>query len=463
MSGGWKPTARVYLGGVLVALGPDVDGSIDPHAPVGIDTVWADWGRERAIENPDSPAGGLTLLVPDPSWVAAREKTLIGTSVGLSYVYPDGSAEWFYFRGKIAGARLTRQRVKAGGAWVDGVRLECTLASDLNELANRMVSGTWASESIPALRSRLLTLASPLLTDIQTSTFWHPEAAVIDRTVDDVSVLDLLYELFEQGAARMVYDPHARTVQPSRRHWYDLPNALRLTEVGGQITVRPITPTVPFTWSAVTVPAGYLADFADEPLQRDLASGVTRVQTHVRRPEGGGVPDYWFVAPVPGADEVSYGIRAMKVTSIMYSVSWGQEVGEKFAEYAGREGNTWRLPPLVWDTGRTDGFDDVVQAFTFLRGYETYALVALTGSWLPAVGVRPLFGIIGGRITYTGGRWITESQTVPVGLGQTQTALRWSEFTTDPAKTWADVDPALTWADLAYIGRGHGMTADAPR
>jgi hypothetical protein len=83
------------------------------------------------------------------------------------------------------------------------------------------------------------------------------------------------------------------------------------------------------------------------------------------------------------------------------------------------------------------GFETLAQATLLLAGYETPAAVFLAGTWLPDLGIRPVFGVMGGTITYTDAAWTVEWNPAPIGVTGTP----------PPAVTWDDLDPSLVWDD----------------
>jgi len=98
--------------------------------------------------------------------------------------------------------------------------------------------------------------------------------------------------------------------------------------------------------------------------------------------------------------------------------------------------------------------------------------VFLQKSWLPQLGLRPVFGVMGGTIRYARGGWDVEFQPAPITTTVPQHSLTWKDLqTADPllrlkwrrGVTSSDgVDPTVTYADLRYVGMGlDGITLPA--
>jgi hypothetical protein len=97
--------------------------------------------------------------------------------------------------------------------------------------------------------------------------------------------------------------------------------------------------------------------------------------------------------------------------------------------------------------------------------------VFLQRTWLSAVGVRPVVGIIGGSIAYDGG-WRLELDVMPITTGTVaQHPITWEEIddgTPGNTLVWTDGDDpnglheSLTLDDLYYCPRGLGVTSTPP-
>jgi hypothetical protein len=139
---------------------------------------------------------------------------------------------------------------------------------------------------------------------------------------------------------------------------------------------------------------------------------------------------------------------------------------------ATQEGAVWRPGPVRWDTARTDGFDTLGQAELLLRGHATQWLVALGGSWLPQLGVRPAVSVVGGTIAYRGGAWVIDMHLTGWGSygggNSSPTKIKQHAITfeqiddgsTGQTLRWRDTDASdglhdsVTFEDLGHVGLG---------
>jgi hypothetical protein len=82
-------------------------------------------------------------------------------------------------------------------------------------------------------------------------------------------------------------------------------------------------------------------------------------------------------------------------------------------------------------------------------------------SWLPQLGHRPLFGILGATTTYAGGEWSIDLTPAPVLVDPapgTYAPVTIGALASSPAVTLAHLDPSLTLGDLAFVEIGAGFT-----
>jgi hypothetical protein len=127
------------------------------------------------------------------------------------------------------------------------------------------------------------------------------------------------------------------------------------------------------------------------------------------------------------------------------------------------EASGWALEPMRWDTAKTGGFDTLEQARLLLAGTERTGVFWLSGSWLPGMGVLPLFGVMGGTITCTRGAWRVDWTAAPTSLAGTATGVSWEAL--DPSLVWSDdpadpaaLDPTVSYDDLAFVSSGQITT-----
>lgn len=173
------------------------------------------------------------------------------------------------------------------------------------------------------------------------------------------------------------------------------------------------------------------------------------------------------VTIVPGANELTEGVRAATARTPLVWNGWADVAAENLIAQVAEEAAAWDLGTVRLSTRYSGGFETVGQARLLLAGAETQDLVFLQRSELPAWGIRPLFGIMGGSIGYADGGWDIDLELAPLAPPDTaQHPVAWNEIDT-PARrlVWSD-DPhplglheSVTWADVRFCAAGLDMTA----
>lgn len=488
---GFHPVPVVTIGGVDVATGlgqtqvrpprpPAVPGQPTPDPTntgplsatlIVMDGTTVTWGREDVFEQPDPATGTLVLFDGSGSWGTSLD--LRGQSVVLSWTGtpPEGGApvREAYFRGRVGSpVRIVRHTVQlADGTLVDGSLITLPLVSILLDLANVVPAVDWPAETMEARRVRIAADAAAVLPGgITIRDFWKTPQVAPVAAAQQVSLLDHLVALYDSsGADRMSYLPNEqRVVNKERldypasrgpsRLWWDPPSA----------AASPVRAGRGIYATAGSGPDYYL-DSRD--LLYDPGDGITQpariTRVQVTHPDAGnGYASRTTARTVAGTNEVRDGIRTASLESLVAWNPYADTAAGDLAELAGKEGAAWRLEPLRFSSADA-GFHSVAQARALLRGAEIQQLLFLERSWLPRYGLRPVFGVLGGAITYAEGSWELELNVSPMTAAPRQHAITWEEIddgsTSYQVEWWDDDNPrgmheSLTLEDLGFVSSG---------
>lgn len=456
---GLTPTPVLELGGVDVAAGPAGDGTL-PGLMV-IDGAAVKWGRAEVLGPPTPATATVSLFDPSGEWAAATDP--IGRTVTLRWTH--GAESHVYFRGRIAAVTVTPRTARApGGGTVRGATVALTCTSLLTDLGNRRPpSGAWPAETLAARRSRVAGHATGPVASIGTRAAWDTAPLAAVDTPDAASVLDALRDLLANpGADRWTWDPDTRAIDWIGRRAFAPDQVAHLARDSSRPGVYVTGPAVQRTVAdpvtpAVTIPAGVVDSRGT--VSRSLESRLTRTVLTWSDPLNGGAATETVVT-TPGVDEAAVGVRAADVKTQLAGSSPALTAAQDVAAVVAGELSGWRLEPLRWDTTRTDGFGTLEQVRLLLAGTERTGVFWLAGSPLPTLGVLPLFGVLGGTITYKGGGWVVEWTTAPTAAtGPYLPGVSWEDL--DPSLVWSDdpddpggFDRSVTYEDLRFVPAG---------
>ena len=104
----------------------------------------------------------------------------------------------------------------------------------------------------------------------------------------------------------------------------------------------------------------------------------------------------------PHADESYTGQRAVTFDSVHVFQTWAELNAQDLLASAVQENSTWRPGRFRWDTRRTGGLYNHALCELLLRGHQVGWPVSINRSWPASLGVRPVFSVTGGVITYEG-------------------------------------------------------------
>ena len=453
-----QATPTLTVDGQLIA-GDDVTAEL-----AAVEALRLTWGRSSLLEAPTPATAAVTLLDRSPGAGFARRTDLRGRPVTLGW--STGTAAGINFRGRITDLDA-RPRHRSGGFLAS-----LSTSSVEVDAANVTAAGTsWLAETFSQRLLRLRGLrpswlftggiTMPTRGDVGLTDVADPSkdfgdyiaAAAVLGDGDDLLSLLRSY-LTSVYPVPLVYDPQvdALTYAPPRRH--------TLNNVAGGALTAALVPsparggryvTAPLAQVGIDLDAGLLP--YDGSLTQPMESAPTRVEvTYV---DGG--QDTVVTVPVGDpADEDRLGRRVLAVDSIHTQPEKAVQLAVQWARLAA-EASVPTLEPITYDSARAGGFDSDTHAAVLLAGRETGAEVFLGRSWLPALGVRPQVGVIGGVLTYAGGEWSLQLTTAPVATTTTADPLRF-RYAATPAVRMRDIDRSVTGADLAFVQIGAGFT-----
>jgi hypothetical protein len=483
---GIHPTPVVAIGGVDVASAPDSSLTY----PMVVDGLRVAWGRSEALAQPDPASASLRVFDPTSKWPIGRE--LIGQLVTMRWVAtkpgdPAPTSQVF-FVGRITSVKLTRKTVRrSDGVRVPGLLVALSAASLLTDLANITPAVAWPEETLGDRATRIAAAASNVVTSVVVQGYWKTPHVQPFAAADQVSLLEHLLSLYQSsGPSRFSYLPNTQTAQHIGRR--DFPTSAawaNLTwNVAGEGTARDGKGAYAISLASGGVDGGLSAvplyvdgdmiEYAESAaLTKDVASRITRVE--VAHKDGGAsyadVVETQLVSAIdPAVNETTMGVRTARLDSTLVWNAYAATSASDLGYMVAREAAGWRADPITIRTGLSDagGFETWSQMVHCLTGAEAASTVFLQRSWFAQLGIRPVFGFIGGVIAYVGGEWRCEYQLLPVStLPALQHAISWSEIdncsTTYELQWWDDDNPrglheSLTYEDVAFVGRGLGVT-----
>jgi hypothetical protein len=446
------PVAVLSLAGADVAAGPSADGSWP--ALMALDGASVKWGRADVLAQPAPATATVALFDPSGSWAAGRD--LIGQPLTLRWTV--GAESRVYFRGRVAAVTVTRRKASGPAVGtVTGATVQLSATSVLTDLGNRRPTDpttAWPPETFAARRARLATQAVGVLTGITTRPLWDaaPLAAVDNPGAG--KVLEHVTGLFDSaGADRYTFDPHSQELTWVGRRTFPAAGAAHLVRDATRPGVYVTGPTVQRSATdpaepAVSIPAG-VVEYSGG-VSKTMGSRITRVTlTYPGTGKG-------FTVLTPGADETAIGVRSLDVATQHTDDTQALTAANDLSALVTGEASGWVLDTMRWDTTKTDGFDTIEQARLLLAGCERTGVFWLSGSWLPGLGVLPLFGVMGGSIVCSRGAWRVEWNAAPTSLTGTAPGVTWDDL--DPSLVWSDdptrtdrFDDSVTYDDLAFV------------
>lgn len=439
-----------------------VTASIHAGADVTfIDAFTITWGRANVLGQPTPATATVRLLDLSAGATLARRRDLIGLELDLGYyaVRLDVYGPTYSFVGRITDVTVTRRA--AGGFYV-----ELAASSREVEAANyRFPAGTsWPAETFAARLARITAPLPPTLfrtsqrggpAVLPTSTDWglagSPDFtlyAVGPATPGNSDVLTLLRELFSSTSPLpMTFDPGLNAMVSPARRSYLYNNALGATATAN------LAPSA--ARGGLYVPSalnGFELDAHDVDtlgeVDQPIDSRITRVEVSYLDSTNGYASATATATTADAALEGTIGRRTLSVSSIHATPANAQQLAAMYADIAGSEARKPRLGPLSYRTRISGGFVSTAQRDALLNGSEGTAAFFLGRSFLPALGVRPIIGIVGGSIAYGDGDWTLRLNPAPVNVDSLWAPL---PLRLAPALRLRDIHPSLTFGDAGYL------------
>lgn len=467
--GVFLPVPVVSIDGVDVAQGATVDG----HLPglVVVDGLEFDWGRDEVLEQAVPPTGTLQLFDPSGRWATSADLRGKAVTIGWTGNPGTGVIRRTIFRGRVGSpVQLARKVVTLpDGSKVAGALVTLPLVSILLDLANMRPTVAWPEETVEARRARIAAAVVDVVADVQVRDYWKTPNVQPVAAKDQVTYLQHLEELYDStGADRMIYLPDTNVLTYlERRDFYTSRGLGRLwwetttgPRAGNGVFVRA-------TDSAGTALVGLDA----AALEYDPSDGITQPEritrvelVHTSSPS---MTSRTVTRLVTGQDEKRSGVRTLRFESQVTWDAYADTAASDLEDLVQKEAAVWRLEPLTYRTKPLGGFETAEHAELLLKGAEVSTLLFLQRSWLPAFGLRPLFGVMGGTIAYRSGGWQVTWTPAPITTTLPQHAISWSEIDDGSAgyevQWWDDdhphgMDASLTLDDLGYVARGLGAS-----
>lgn len=455
--------------------------------PLVLTGLSVDWGRSEPFDQPDPATARLSLFDATGTWATTTDP--IGQIVSLRWEGVNAAGDpvsQVFFYGRVTAVRPVR-RPGTGGE-PDATIVALTCAGMLTDTANRVPSVDWPAETVADRRNRINPfLGGAVVGGAEVRGTWAAAAVAAVPATQQSSAWDALRGLYTScGSDRFTYLPATRratfVVRRAVSRAVELvrdPAGAGTARAGKGAYLRTVAIAaaegLPFEAHYID---GRSLQLSEDALSRDMTARVTRAEVNHPDAAAGGAQrtETVLVSTVTGAeatDEAVVGVRALRADSVLTANTAAQLAAADLASWAAREGAGWRIDTIRWDTTRDGAGFEYFEQFANLAlvGGEVQSAVFLQRTWLSAVGVRPVVGIIGGRIAYDGG-WHLELDVMPITTGTVaQHPITWEEIddgTPGNTLVWTDGDdPAglhesLTLDDLYYCPRGLGVTSTPP-
>ncbi|QFG13045.1 minor tail protein [Gordonia phage Schiebs] len=455
----FNPRPVVYLDGGRVQC---ATAQLDT-APLALDGIVVDWGRDDYISHA-TPATAQLALIDRTGTLANRANTraLIGRPLVLEWEDPaNTSTRWRWFAGRVTSAVAKPHRTgstlahSAGRDWVVSITAAAKDA-DLGQVMT--LPEVWPTQTMLDRAVKLRALAAPA----QIAEFYfYPGSTGVSCWPLDVKGRDLkslVDEFYMSMGDTYSYHPNTNVVRHIYRRKYVAP--LRLQRLVSDDLVHVTAPAIAYdgqTYPAASIPGDQAT--TEDGIELAPNSTVTRVEASWKdRPSGGN--DWTSVATAPEGDQ--NGRRTVTFTSWIDDGLYLDPVLAEVLARGQEEGSVPKHPPIRWDTRPAGGFKSVDEARALVNAAETQGLLTVTGSMFAEwIGRRPVYAILGGTIEYRGG-WIV---TVTVQWHQptdAQTPITWPNL--DTGLTWRTADyrqlaPDVSWWDMRWLTNG---TVQAP-
>jgi hypothetical protein len=398
-------------------------------APDGLGIAWA--GARFALRlHGWTETGGTWDEAPGAwaDWGAARVDQ-------LRVMAPDRAVR----RVQVFSGRITDLNTDWAG---DHLEVACIAADWTADLANDVISHSWAAQPLEDRVASILGLATKTFeADVDTGV----GSRVVSRVAASGStVLGLLADL--ATTADGVLWPAFHETRPFYL-WYEDPAGrialvhLVVDSDSGLVVIEARTRPV----GAVNISA---CDIERDSVAftQTTADVLTRIDVSWLDQSVSGDPGEVHEHIVDTAREVNWGQRGTSYSTLLTSASDALDVAGRVLNRSDELG--WHASGLVWDTIAPAGFDDTDRdrLLTLLDGTQrpgAAIVVHELPGWAPGAPILDCY-LEGGTYSYESARWTLNMNISP--SGETGHAVHWAEL--DETWAWDEFDPSIAWLDL---------------
>jgi len=475
------PAAYVTLGGIKLS------STASAGVPVVLAGVHASWGRSDVLQNPSPGTGEFTVYDPTGIWgtgVDSKDATdWLNDTCDFGWTW--AGVDRVFFRGTVTGID-----VRPYGA---GALLTFAVTSRLAQLGNMrntvlLPSGVSATQRAAQLQSILgPTGAGGIATVAVTPTGGEP--VLRDTPVRDRTMLQNLVDIYDASALTMSYRPNDRAVYSIARRVFTGVRGL-----AGLVKDTTGDRTGKGAYIAANAAAGQTARLFLDGTETQPSGSAWLTRTAEQRPSQVEV-NLWRGATDAGGNTtspttdvaiyrpswrisktneqvVSMDTRILTATGAS-TTGFALTVATRLGQALTQEGTAWRPEPVTFTFSIGGGAETLDQAVVLLAGGEYPDLFFVQRSAYPQLGIRPVFGVMGGDIARDDTGWLLTLNLAPVHTDTKQHPITWAEIddgtTGNTIKHYLDgadhadgLHESVTVADLGYCSTGLGVTTPGP-
>lgn len=410
------------------------------------------WGTKTRYD--DVPPASLKLRLIDPSgWVFRQQFQGLPIDIAEREDF-DGPS--IVFRGRIQTANPEQITVAhpETGEPVRVWQVEISAKDPLADLATAIVAGpgpagSWPVQTIRARATHILSL----IKSEQLETIDTPGTGSVKGYAADSlpNLLDLLRRGWWAGATwarRIHYEPYtwqrmSGIVEAIVRHRAGLVlewngASLKLTTTGGNDNI--------VAASTIKLPRGGRFESA-------LDSALDVVQVTTENSAGDALIAERHTARYAGG---MLGLRVLKIESDQVDSFPATGTADLIAAVVESVNGKWQHPTIRVEYDPTAPYNPAAgPVWLLMRPWmQPYGWYFIGSQWndLPGAGMHQ---VIGGTITCTGKKWVTDVTLAPVvDTIDSPPTVTIADLITNPAPTFSDFDPAITLADFGHVTQG---------
>jgi hypothetical protein len=472
------PYPVLHVADVPIPLG---DTGAEVPDRVSVEAASVTWGRAGILEHAEPSTAEVAIFDRTGGWAVTQDVIGAALRLGWTTTGVDGAD---YFRGRVTNASL--QPITLGG--VDGTLVRLSGISTQVDLGNITPTGAWPAETINTRVGRIVAASGGVLTGVDLPGATGADLITPVAADQQTTLAAHLQAVFDSiGANRMAWTPAGRASFVPRYSGWSSRTLGELHKVAAGSTTQGRGGAGVFARSAArtdtvyggTHTGGLYLDAAHldrDPgvMFRDLASRISVLNFGYYQLVAGAYVEQTDTTGIGGVDPAVTGHREARVDSALAGGSGVFDAFQSWALTLRDEAQSWRPEPVGYSPGRFGGFEDPAVRDVLLCGYEQPRPIFVQRSMVSRrVGLRPVYGLHGGVITYAGGDWTLELNLSPLFTPERQHALTWAEIddgTSGNTVRWylddgehADgLHPSVTFEDLAYVGTGLGASGPGP-